>query len=254
MKNGQKIIRQMAVASNGNEQGEGVMKVEELRNYGKTLAEMMEENWNTLEKPYKKEFLKIIRKDLGLLGGLRLWFFTRQEQKRLSSVDLTSMIEKGLKSQFFIDAFMGNTAGFSAMKKIVGKEKTLAIQHEVMDKVAYSINEIFYPPINQLKDMEDTFAAFRDYMAAMFSSQKAAGLHDFEVIENSEDTFAINITYCALCEIPRLCGVIEACDPNCYSDDVFFPKYGEPLGIRYSRTKTLSRGGDCCDYRFEKIK
>jgi hypothetical protein len=28
----------------------------------------------------------------------------------------------------------------------------------------------------------------------------------------------------------------------------------EPIGIRFVRTKTLARGDDCCDFRFEKIK
>jgi hypothetical protein len=64
----------------------------------------------------------------------------------------------------------------------------------------------------------------------------------------------INVTYCAFCEIPRLCGIVEACEPGCYSDEVVFPGHLEPLGIRFLRTKTLARGGDCCDFRWERIQ
>jgi hypothetical protein len=38
---------------------------------------------------------------------------------------------------------------------------------------------------------------------------------------------------------------VEACDPPSYRDEVFFPRYREPLGIRFVRTKTLAKGGDC---------
>jgi hypothetical protein len=87
----------------------------------------------------------------------------------------------------------------------------------------------------------------------IFDGEKEDGLHDYDLAEDSESAIAINVTYCVYYEIPRLCGVAEACDPFCYRDEVFFPGYLEPLGIRFGRTKTLARGGDCCDFRFEKI-
>ncbi len=74
------------------------------------------------------------------------------------------------------------------------------------------------------------------------------------ILEDSDKAIAVNVTYCAFCEIPRLCGIVEACDPGCYSDEVFFPGYLEPLGMRFVRTKTLARGGDCCDFRWERIQ
>jgi hypothetical protein len=102
--------------------------------------------------------------------------------------------------------------------------------------------------------MEDVFKAYRNFLMAFFIAEKNAGLHEYEVVEDSKDAMAINITYCAFCEIPRLCGIIEACEPSCYADEVSIPNGLEPLGIRFIRTKTLARGGDCCDYRFERIR
>jgi hypothetical protein len=61
--------------------------------------------------------------------------------------------------------------------------------------------------------------------------EKNAGLHEYEVIEDSDDAIQINITYCAFSEIPRLCGIIEACDPSCYGDEVSIPNAAELLGI-----------------------
>lgn len=229
------------------------MKTEEIKNYGKDYTQTMGENAVEIEKLFKQEAPAIIRKHLGLLSSLRLLYTTGREKQRLSRVDMTPVRQKGLKSESFIKQRVEDTAQFSAMAKIAGKEKTLAITHEIMDKVAIPLNDLIMPPVEQFLQMEDIFKAQRDFLMAFFIAEKNAGLHEYEVIEDSKDAIAINVTYCAFCEIPRLCGIIEACDPSCYGDEVSIPYALEPLGIRFIRTKTLARGGDCCDYRFERI-
>jgi len=230
------------------------MKVEELKNYGKAYSETMAENSRALKKLFNKEGFRAVRQHLGLLGSLRLLLLTRRERKRLAGVDLTPIKQKGLTSDFLIRMAIENTALFSAMTEITGKEKAVAIHREAMDKIAGPMNDIIEPSVDQFQQMEDPFKAYRDYLMAFFVAEKNAGLHDYEVIEDSDKAIAINVTYCAFCEIPRLCGIVEACDPGCYSDEVFFPGYLEPLGMRFVRTKTLAREGDCCDFRWEKIQ
>ena len=230
------------------------MKVEELKNYGKAYSETIAENSRELKKLLNKEGIKVVRQHLGILGSLRLMLLARRERKRLTGVDLTPVRQKGLTSDFFIQYLIENTASFSAMTQITGKEKAIAISHDIMDKIAWPMNELLYPSVDQYKQMEDPFQAYRDYMRALMVAEKNAGLHDYEVIEDSDKATAINITYCAFSEIPRLCGIVEACESACYGDELFFPSYLEPLGIRFVRTKTLARGDDCCDYRFERIQ
>ena len=230
------------------------MRVEELKHYGRPYSETMTEISVLLNRLINKEGVKIVRRHLGLLGSLRLLFLVKREGKRLGKVDLTPVKEKGLTSDVFIQQRLGEAAMFSAIAEIAGKEKALAILNEVMDKIAPRVHEMLNPPLDQFLAMEDPFKAYRDYSVAFFEAEKKAGLHDFEVIEDSDDAIALNVTYCAFCEIPRLCGVVEACQPSCYSDEVFYPGYLKPLGIRFVRTKTLARGDDCCDFRFEKVK
>jgi len=230
------------------------MRVEELKHYGRPYSEIMAEISGPLNKLIRKEGTGIVRRHLGLLGSLRLMFLAKREKKRLAAVDLTPVRQKGLTSDVFIRQRVGEAAMFSAMAKFAGKERALAIQQEIMDKVARPIQEMLNPPVGQFREMEDPFKALRDYWTAFWLAEKNAGLHDYEIAEDSDDVFAVNVTYCAFCEIPRLCGIVEACEPNCYADEVFYPGYMEPLGIRFARTKTLARGDDCCDFRFEKIK
>ena len=229
------------------------MKVEELKNYGKPYSETMAENSRSLKKLFNKEGAKIIRRHLGILNSLRLMLLARREKKRLAGVDLTPVRQKGLTSDFFIQQTLENTAVFSALNEITGKEKAVAIGHDIMDKIAWPMNELLYPSVDQYRQMDNPFQAYRDYMRALMVAEKNAGLHEYDVIEDSDKAIAINITYCAFSEIPRLCGIVEACELGCYGDEVFFPSYLEPLGIRFVRTKTLARGNDCCDYRFERI-
>jgi len=228
------------------------MKVEELKNYGRPYSETMVKLPQPVQKRIKKESSNVVRRHLGLLGSLRLLILARREKERMQGVDLTSVRQKGLTSDLFLEHTIQNTALFSAMARITGMERAVAIYYEIMDKVSNLMNEAILPSAVELQGMENDFKAFRDYLMAFFAAEKEAGLHDYEVVEDSDRAIALNVTYCAFCEIPRLCGIVEACDPSCYSDEVFFPGHLEPLGIRFVRTKTLARGGDCCDFRFEK--
>ncbi|MDY6974453.1 MAG: L-2-amino-thiazoline-4-carboxylic acid hydrolase [Thermodesulfobacteriota bacterium] len=230
------------------------MKVEELKNYGKAYSDTMAENSRVLKKLFNKEGLRAVWRHLGLVGSLRVLLLVRRERKRLLGVNLTLVKQKGLTSDFLIRQIIDNTALFAAMTEITGKEKTLAIHREAIDKIAGPMNDIIEPPVNQFQQMDDTFKAYRDYLMAFFEAEKNAGIHDYEVIEDSDKAIAINVTYCAFCEIPRLCEIVEACETGCYSDEVFYPGYLEPLGIRFVRSKTLARGGDCCDFLWEKIQ
>jgi len=228
------------------------MRVGELKNYGKPYSETMVKLPQPVQGRIKKESSSVVRKHLGLLGSLRLLILARRERKRLKGVDLTSVRQKGLTSELFIEHTIQNTALFSAMAQITGTEKAVAIYYEIMDKVSNLMNEAILPSLDELQGMGNDFKAFRDYLIAFFRAEKEAGLHDYQVVEDSDRAIALNVTYCAFFEIPRRCGIVEACDPSCYSDEVFFPGYLEPLGVRFVRTKTLARGGDCCDFRFER--
>ena len=228
------------------------MKVEELKNYGRPYSETMVKLPQPVQRRIKKESSSVVRRHLGFLGSLRLLILAQREKKRMKGVDLTSVRQKGLTSDLFIEHTIQNTALFSALAQIAGTEKAVAIYYEIMDKVSNLMNEAILPSLDELQGMENDFKAFRDYLMAFFGAEKEAGLHDYQVVEDSDRAIALNVTYCAFYEIPRLCGIVEACDPSCYSDEVFFPGYLEPLGLRFVRTKTLARGGDCCDFRFEK--
>ena len=113
---------------------------------------------------------------------------------------------------------------------------------------------MYFPRIDQIKKLEDPFHAFGKYIFSVLEADKEVGLHEFKVIEDSEEAMAFDITYCAFAEIPKQLGLAEAGIPNCYGDDVFLPDFLMPLGIRFLRNGTIAQGNRVCDFRFERIE
>lgn len=233
------------------------MKVEDLKNFGRPLNELMAEIPGSVQRMMAVDALKVIKKHLGFAGTVRVFIGAWKEMRCMKSIDLSIVRQKGVKDEKFIKTMTGNAALFSAMKKMTDMEKTLVIHFQIMDKIAGPMNLAMLPPVSEIKKFQEkdgAFDAFRQYIMALFAADKKAGLHDFEIVENSDKAVAIDVTWCAYCKIPELLGILEACEPACYSDEVFFPGFLEPLGIRFIRTRTLGKKGNSCDFRFELIE
>ena len=228
------------------------MNVEGLKNYGRPYSETMTTLPGDVQSRIRSAGAKVIRKHLGLLGLLRVLLLTWREKRRMLRMDLDPVRRKGVTNEEFIDFLVGNTAMFLATERMVGMERALSIHREIMDEVAALMNEAILPSRSEFEQVDDLFGAFRAYLLAFFEAEEKAGLHEFRVVEDSDEALAVDVTYCAFCEIPKLLGIAEAGEPGCYSDEVFFPGFLDPFGIRFLRTQTLARKGDHCDFRFER--
>jgi len=230
------------------------VNVESLKNYGRPFSDTMTTLPDAVQKRIRRESVKVIRKHLGLPGLLRLPLLAWWEKRRMRRIDLDSVRGKGLTNQKFIDLMVQQTVMFSATAKVAGMERALSIFREIMDRVACPLNEALLPSSSEFEHLDDLFGSFRKYMLAFFEAEERAGLHEYRIVEDSDDALAVDVTYCAFCEIPKRLGVMEACESGCYSDEVFFPGFLEPFGLRFVRTQTLARKGDCCDFRFERTR
>lgn len=228
------------------------MEIKDLRNYGKPLK-IPEGVPRDVEKAVRKEALKIIRKHIGLINVIRLLFLTMTENRRMSAHDMSVVRQRGLTDEDFLKGQIQMAALFSAISRIVGKERALEISKEIMDTAGPAAMSHIMPEPEHFKKLGDPFEAFKKYYMAIVAADKAAGIHDFEVIEDREDAFQVNVTYCAYCEIPKQLGVVEACQPSCYADEVFFPEFCERMGMRFIRKGTLARHDAVCDFRYERL-
>lgn len=67
--------------------------------------------------------------------------------------------------------------------------------------------------------------------------------------EESKDYYNITVTDCLWYNACKEFGCPELCPAFCDVDDV---TYGNLRKLGFSRTKTLGKGGDCCDFHFYK--
>jgi len=229
------------------------MGIKNLKNFGKSLSDISTSMSREQRKEISAISYKIIRNHLGLFNLIRFIISTIIETRRMSGMDLKIVCQKGLVNEIFIKSQIRFAAMYSAMSKTVGKERALEILNKIIDEVTPITFASISPTPEDFKRSGDPWVAWKKYFLAMAEADKKAGCHVYELVEDTENTFQVNCIYCAWYEIPKLLGVIEACLPSCYADDVYLPDALRMIGIEFKRTNTMARGGNCCDFRFERI-
>jgi len=228
--------------------------IKNLKNFGRPLSDIL----TIVEKEHRKEIDaigdKIIRNHLGLYKTIQFMISTIFETRRMSRIDLTSVRKKGLTNENFIKSQVEFAAMYSALSKTAGKERALELFKMIIDRVAPIAYPAMFPSAEDLKLTGDPWEAWKAYFVALAEACNRAGCNVYEVVENDDETFLMNGTYCAWYEIAKLLGVKEACLPRCYGDDLYFPGACRKIGIEFTRKTTLARGGDCCDFRFDRIR
>ena len=229
------------------------MEIENLKNFGKSLSDSSTSMPREQRKEISAISSKIIRNQLGLFNLVRFSISTILETRKMSGIDLKNIRQKGLVNEIFIKSQIRFAAVYSAMSKTVGREKALEILNGIMDDVVPISFQSISPTPEDFKRSGDPWEAWKKYFIAMAEADKNAGCHEYELVEDTENTFQMNCIYCAWYEIPKLLGVKEACLPSCYADEVYLPDALRMIGIEFKRTGTIARGNNCCDFRFERI-
>jgi hypothetical protein len=234
-------------------QKENIMELKNLKNFGKSLSDITTSMHREQRKEISAISYQIIRNHLGLFNLIRFTISTKTETRRMSRIDLTNIRQKGLVNEIFIKSQIRFAAMYSAMSKTVGKQRALEILNKIMDEVTPITFQSISPTPEDFKISGDPWEAWKKYFLAMAEADKNAGCHEYELVENTDNTFQMNCIYCAWYEIPKLLGVKEACLPSCYADDVYLPDALRMIGIEFKRTSTMARGENYCDFRFERI-
>lgn len=229
------------------------MKIENLKNYGMSVADAGDVIPPDVIAGIKKTSMRVMLRRAGLLEMARFMWALRGERKRLLAHDYIVAREHGLTSQEFLESRIQSAATFAAMAATVGEEKTLVIHNEVAECVAAELMAFIFPAADELKACGDPFVAFKEYMKAGNAASAAVGVHEIETVEDTSDVYRFNVTYCAFYSIPHEVGWGAACLPSCYGDDLFFPELCALIGARFVRAGTLARGDRVCDFCFERI-
>ena len=228
------------------------METKDLKNYGKSLLEMIGSVPQEIHKEISDASFSIMNKHLNSDDLKHFAAFLESEKKRMLKMNLSSVREKGLNIEEFIHQQIEWAASFSATSNIIGREIALNIHRKITEKTYSKLFFYVFPTPEELNVFDDPFNAFKEWFLSMMEANRNVGLFDYKVVENTVDIFQMDCVWCAWREIYIHLGAEEACVPVCYADDAFYPNYFQQTDIEYKRTKTLGWGNTCCDFRFER--
>ena len=228
------------------------MKVEELRNYGKGFVDLMSDP--ELMKRGRKLMMREFRRELGLIGLLKMGWRMKKEARRMKKHDWSRLRERGLTDQRFLDSLIETMAGMKALADMLGMERASEIYQRVWDRTAYDMMGSVFPSVEELKACGDAFKSYKEYFKAMSAVGERAGLHEAEIAEDTDDVFVCNYKYCVWPEVAKEFGDPYLCYPaSCYSDEAWMPRFATESGWKFKRTGTLATGAPVCDFRFERL-
>ncbi len=230
------------------------MDIKDLKNYKVPMNESMAEIPPAVFKKVERTALGILRKQIGILKLFRMLLIFKKTEKKFSTHNIDSARENGLSDEDFIKNIIRQASFFYALTEVVGKERAVELMYEITEQTAIDIMTEMMPAAAEFSTFDNPLSVAKEYILAMMAANKKVGIHESELVEDTDDAFQVNVTYCAFCEIPKSLGVMEAALSSCYADDVFFPKVMGEMGLRFVRKGTLARGDDVCDFRYEVIK
>ncbi|MBW2489754.1 MAG: L-2-amino-thiazoline-4-carboxylic acid hydrolase [Deltaproteobacteria bacterium] len=228
------------------------MKPKDLKNYGKSLLEMMGSMPQEIQQEISDTGFSIMKKYLHSVDLTRFAASMDMEREKMLKKNLSIVSEKGLNSKEFIHQQIDWSASFITASKIIGREKALSVFREITEKTYPKLFFTLFPTPEDLNAFDDPFMAFKEWFLVMMEANKNVGLFDYKIVKDTEDAFQMDCFWCVWHETYKQLGAKDACIPVCHADDAFYPDYFQQTDIKYKRTQTLGWGEDRCDFRFER--
>jgi hypothetical protein len=235
------------------------MKVEELENYGKDLLTIQEHSQMPLSQKLRLlapvlGYLGSILRTLGLDGSVHLVKNVRQEIRSAKGRDWSRLQAKGI-SQEHLGGIITKIALAKAMAEMMGMEKAAELRSELSYRISIPVFEAMFAPAEVFVQCGDGdfLPPFKQYYVALMEAMARKGLEEFCVVQDTEDVFELDVTYCAWAEVAKTLGNLGYCYySTCYGDEVFFPHLCAQAGFRFERRGTLAQGAPVCDFTFTR--
>ncbi len=235
------------------------MDVEEMTNYGKGIVESLSSpEYKKIEKQMFIPIIGVLRKEIGIIGLLKLFFQWRSEEKKMKQNNWVKLDKKGVPREVF-EATFQLVALMKVLDCMVGIEKARRIITEIYEQTEKVLQKnrsavnLFSIPVGALKACNDSFLSFKKYTKAQVNAGIQEKLHESEIIEDTQDVLSFNINYCVVYEVAKEYGNAAWSFPWCEIDDVVYPKMGNQLGFKYTRSGSLPTGAPKCDFRYERL-
>jgi hypothetical protein len=235
------------------------MKVEELENYGKDLLSIQEHSQMPLRDKLKLlapilGYLGSVVRTLGVDGAVHLVKNVRQEIQSAKERDWSRLQAKGILQEH-LEGIIKKIAIAKAMAEMMGMEKAVELRSELSYRISIPVFEAMFAPAEvfiQCGD-GDFLPPFKQYYVALMEAMARKGLEEARVVQDTEDVFELDVTYCAWAEVAKALGNPGYCYySTCYGDEVFFPHLCAQAGFKFERRGTLAQGAPVCDFTFAR--
>lgn len=150
----------------------------------------------------------------------------------------------GKEKQFHLEKqILPGIAAYETLQTVMPKEEALQTVHGYVEQRAWKLRKLFLALMHVPGLSRKTPGIFTKQTRRMFG--EAAGFEARE-IETTGGVWRIDMTKCPYHDACVHYGCPELCPCFCDSDDITYDDLHPDLLWR--RTRTLSRGNDCCDF------
>lgn len=230
------------------------MDVKQLRGYGMAFSDG-EALWpDALKAEMRRKGQAVVMSRLSLFQQLQFGIFFLLARRQAAGLDLSDLRANGLKNEKFVTQQLEYLALFAALARVLDGPRAVKIMDDVMVETAPEALLLCLPDAKDMAAFPDPLAAWKAFSRPAPAASCAANCNRMEIVEDTDDAFQFDITWCVWLELAQRMGLPEACLPNCTADELVFPKYFDALGIAYKRSGTLAEGKKKCDFRFERKK
>lgn len=235
------------------------MQTETLPNYGKDILTIASETKRPLQKtlsllPAILRFIGGMLHDLGIRGFVKLVQQVRRETRQAKALDWSELEQRGL-SRADLNSIITKIEFAKAQVDLLGRERAYELRRSLDSKISYPVmEEIFAPPEAFVAcGQGDFLPAFKHYFIALMQAMEKRGLEAAQVVEDTPDSFQINVQYCAWATVAARLGDPYYCYfSTCQGDELFFPSFCKKVGVDFTRSGTLATGNEACDQRFSR--
>ena len=226
------------------------MKVEELKNYGKPIGEIV----NTTPKPVMMKIgwivITSILKETGFWGFIPFMNKVKKEKKRIIT-DNPDGYSKALKlGEETANQFLTITAMFNVVANEKGRDYAYKFTKSMWQKYArYTIPSIYNA--DKLSKCEgDIFSNYKKFNNAMFKAMN----DDYHVkeIKDEPDCLTVIVDKCVSVEIANALDCPEVGMLGCDHDVAGYPYIEDKVNSEFRRLHTIAKGDEVCDFMFFK--
>ena len=223
------------------------MEYYRLKNYGQL---------HTAKVPPRIQLSAItwLSRQLGMASFPRYLARLAAEEKRWKEFRFSEAEKRGITHEEFIEWVQRGIATYVATVAVCGQEKGEEIYSKFTVKHGPLCWRSFFPSAADFKKCPQPWQALRGYFIEYFRVNKAEGVFDYEMAQDTDNDLHFKLTDCAWHAMFSEGGCPNLAAIGAEVDVVFLPRLLGKLGGDFKREHWICKGDTTCDWHFFRHK